>query len=43
MLSVEQCYAQLQGDYADIIRRMRTDERVEKFLAMLVRDIRLIS
>ena len=38
MLSVEQCYAQLQGDYADIIRRMRTDERVEKFLAMLVRD-----
>lgn len=38
MLSVEQCYAQLQGDYADIIRRMRTDERVEKFLAMLARD-----
>ena len=38
MVTVEQCYAQLHGDYADIIRRMRTDERVVKFLAMLLRD-----
>lgn len=38
MMTVEQCYKQLGGDYADIIRRMRTDERVIKFLGMLLRD-----
>ena len=38
MITVEQCYAQLHGDYADLIRRMQTDERAKKFLGMLLRD-----
>lgn len=38
MMTVEQCYTQLGGDYADITRRMGTDERVIKFLGMLLRD-----
>ncbi len=43
MMTVEQCYKQLGGDYADIIRRMRTDERVIKFLGMLCGMIRFVS
>lgn len=37
-MTVKECYDVLQGDYADVMSRLRTDERVKKFLGKVADD-----
>lgn len=37
-MTVEECYAKMGGDYADVMSRLRTDERVKKFLLKVAED-----
>lgn len=37
-MDVKQCYEQMGGDYDDVMSRLRTDERVKKFLLKVVED-----
>lgn len=37
-MTVQQCYEAFGGNYEDVIRRLRTDERVVKFLLKIVDD-----
>lgn len=37
-MTVQECYAMIEGDYNEVMMRLRTDERVKKFLGMFLRD-----
>ena len=37
-MTVEECYTMIEGDYGEVMMRLRTDERVRKFLGMFLRD-----
>lgn len=37
-VTVRECYQYMGADYKDVLRRLKTDERICKFLAMLLRD-----
>lgn len=37
-MTVKECYEIMKGDYDDVISRLRTDERVKKFLLKIVSD-----
>ena len=37
-MTVKECYEVMKGDYDDVISRLRTDERVKKFLLKVLSD-----
>lgn len=37
-MDIKQCYLKMNGDYADVRSRFRTDERIERFLKLLPGD-----
>lgn len=37
-MTVEECYEKMGGDYADVMSRLRTDERVKRFLLKVAED-----
>lgn len=37
-MTVEECYIKMGGDYADVTSRLRTDERIKRFLLKVVDD-----
>lgn len=37
-MTVKECYDAMGGDYEDVMRRLRTDERVKKFLLKILDD-----
>lgn len=37
-MTVKECYNAMGADYEDVMRRLRTDERVKKFLLRLLDD-----
>ena len=37
-MTVQSCYAAMGGDYADVFGRLRTDERIQKFLSLFLKD-----
>ena len=37
-MTVEECYEQMGGDYADVTSRLRTDERIKRFLLKVADD-----
>ena len=37
-MTVNECYEAMGGDYEDVMRRLRTDERVKKFLLKVLDD-----
>ncbi len=37
-MDVKQCYEQIGGDYDDVMSRLRTDERIKKFLLKVADD-----
>lgn len=37
-MTVQECYAAMGADYDDVISRLRTDERVTKFLLKILND-----
>lgn len=37
-MNLEQCYAAMGGDYAEVVSRLRTDERIAKFLRRVPSD-----
>lgn len=37
-MTVKECYAAMGGDYEDVVSRLRTDERIVKFLGKVVSD-----
>lgn len=37
-MTVMECYEAMGGDYEDVMRRLRTDERVKKFLLKVLDD-----
>ncbi len=37
-MDVKQCYEKMGGDYDDVMSRLRTDERVKKFLLKVADD-----
>lgn len=38
IMTVKECYEVMKGDYDDVISRLRTDERVKKFLLKVLDD-----
>ena len=37
-MTVKECYEIMKGDYDDVISRLRTDDRVKKFLSKVLSD-----
>ena len=37
-MDVKQCYEKMGGDYDDVMSRLRTDERIKKFLLKVAED-----
>lgn len=37
-MTIQQCYEKIGGDYADVVSRLRTDERIKRFLLLVVND-----
>ena len=37
-MTVEECYEVMKGDYKDVLSRLRTDERIKKFLIKVLSD-----
>lgn len=37
-MTIKECYEVMKGDYDDVISRLRTDERVKKFLLKVLSD-----
>lgn len=37
-MTVRECYQYMGADYEDVLRRLKTDDRICKFLTMLLRD-----
>ncbi|MDE7165073.1 MAG: Hpt domain-containing protein [Clostridiales bacterium] len=38
-MTVQECYEKMGGDYADVTSRLRTDERIKKFLLKVADDM----
>ncbi|MDE6294213.1 MAG: Hpt domain-containing protein [Clostridiales bacterium] len=38
-MTVQECYEKMGGDYADVTNRLRTDERIKKFLLKVADDL----
>lgn len=37
-MTVKACYERIGGDYDDVIRRLQNDDKIKKFLSMLLKD-----
>lgn len=37
-MTVEECYKAMGGDYADVVSRLRTDDRIKRFLMKVLED-----
>lgn len=37
-MTVKECYEKIGGDYDDVMNRLRTDERIKKFLLKVAED-----
>lgn len=37
-MNLEECYSRAGADYADVMRRFMSEERIDKFLRMFLRD-----
>ena len=37
-MTVKECYEVMKGDYDDVLSRLRTDERIKKFLIKVLSD-----
>ena len=37
-MNIQECYAAMGGDYNDVVNRLRTDERIAKFLVRILDD-----
>lgn len=37
-MTVKECYEVMKGDYDDVLSRLRTDERIKKFLLKVLSD-----
>ena len=37
-MTVQECYAAMGGNYDEVVGRLRTDERVQKFLMLFLKD-----
>ncbi|MDE6442294.1 MAG: Hpt domain-containing protein [Clostridia bacterium] len=37
-MTVKECYEIMKGDYDDVVSRLRTDERIKKFLLKVLSD-----
>ena len=37
-MTVQECYAAFDGDYQEVVSRLRTDERIQRFLQKVVED-----
>ena len=37
-MTVKECYEIMKGDYDDVLSRLRTDERIKKFLIKVLSD-----
>ena len=37
-MTVKECYEAMDGDYGDVLSRLRTDERIRKFLIKILSD-----
>lgn len=42
-MTVEECYEVIKGDYADVVSRLRTDERIKKFLRKAMNDTSFVA
>ena len=38
-MTVKECYEVMKGDYDDVLSRLRTDERIKKFLLRVLDDM----
>lgn len=38
MITVKECYAQIGGDYEDVLRRLSDEARIKRFLAKFLQD-----
>ena len=37
-MTVQECYQQIQGNYENVLKRLKTDERIVKFLELFLSD-----
>ena len=37
-MNIQECYAAMGGDYDDVVNRLRTDDRIAKFLVRILDD-----
>ena len=37
-MTIQECYHLIGGDYEDVLKRMKTEERVKKYVKMFLRD-----
>ena len=37
-MTVQECYQQIQGNYENVLKRLKTDERIAKFLELFLSD-----
>lgn len=37
-MTIQECYEKMGGNYAEVVGRLRTDERVQKFLMLFMKD-----
>ena len=37
-MTIQECYEKMGGDYADVVSRLRTDERIQRFLLKVADD-----
>lgn len=37
-MNIEQCYSEIGGNYNDVIKRLRSDDRIIKYLKMFLKD-----
>ena len=37
-MTIQECYAKMGGNYDEVVGRLRTDERVQKFLMLFMKD-----
>ena len=42
-MTVKECYEIMKGDYDDVISRLRTDERIKKFLLKVLSDTSFVQ
>lgn len=37
-MTIQECYEKMGGNYGEVVGRLRTDERVQKFLMLFLKD-----